>query len=253
MARRKDITRHAPVITARVRATKRAKGTAAPETPAAVPPRAAVPARAGGRPSREAAKLLGGKILDVATALFLREGYGAVSIEMLARDARISKRTFYQRFPNKAALFTAVVHRIIERLRPGDDANLFDGDDLKAILLRLAKIILDAALSPGALALHRIVIAEATRFPQLAMIVSQQNAGQEAVGRIRALLEREAAAGRIVASDCGFVATQFLYMVIALPQRRALGGGVAMTAKERDAWVRNTVNLLLNGCRAPTP
>src|SRR6202166_1760501 len=62
----------------------------------------------GGRPSREVAALLRDKILDVATELFLRDGYAAVSIEMIARGARVSKRTFYQRFSNKAVVFTDV-------------------------------------------------------------------------------------------------------------------------------------------------
>src|SRR5947208_875980 len=63
---------------------------------------AAVPSR-GGRPSREQAARLGERILDVATHLFLSHGYGATSIEAVARRARVSKRTFYHRFPDKPA------------------------------------------------------------------------------------------------------------------------------------------------------
>ena len=204
----------------------------------------------GGRPSREAAALLRDKILSVATGLFLRDGYAAVSIETIAQDARVSKRTFYQRFSNKAELFTAVIHRIVESLRPENDAVLFEGEDLEKLLLRLARIILDAALTPNALALHRVIVAEATRFPELAAVVSQQTASHEAVRRIGALLEREARAKRLLVRDFVFAATQFLSMVISLPQRRALSMGTPMTARERDAWIRNTVNLFLNGCWA---
>jgi TetR/AcrR family transcriptional repressor of mexJK operon len=246
MVRHPAITPRDPSITGPRPATKRVKSSSETKTPAAAAPRSS-----GGRPSREAAALLRDKILDVATRLFLHEGYGAVSIEMIARDARVSKRTFYQRFSNKAGLFTDVVYRIVERLRPENDTGLFEGDDLEKILLGLARIILDAALTPSALALHRIIVAEATRFPELAMVVSHQTASHEAVRRIGALLEREARAERLFVSDFAFAAAQFLYMVISLPQRRALGMGTPMTAPERDAWVRNTVNLFLNGCRAP--
>jgi TetR/AcrR family transcriptional repressor of mexJK operon len=246
-----DIMVHPPVITRRDRATmgtraagKRAKKTSATKSPGAVRSR-------GGRPSREAAALLGDKILDVATELFLRDGYGAVSVEAIAKAARISKRTFYQRFRGKADLFTAVVYRIVERLRPENDARLFEGDDLEKVLLGLARIILDAALTPNALALHRIIIAEAIRFPELAMGVSQQAASHEAVRRIGALLEREARAGKVSVNDFAFAATQFLFMVVSLPQRRALGMGAPMSSSERASWVRGTVNLFLNGCRAP--
>ena len=202
----------------------------------------------GGRPSREEAALLRDKILSVATGLFLRDGYAAVSIEKIAQDARVSKRTFYQRFSDKADLFTAVIHRIVEGLRPKNDIALFEGDDLEKLLLGLGRAILDAALTPSALALHRIIVAEATRFPELAAVVSQQTASHEAIGRIGALLEREARAERLLVRDFVFAATQFLSMVISLPQRRALSMGTPMTASERDVWIRNTVNLFLHGC-----
>jgi hypothetical protein len=94
MVRHPAITPRDPDIMGRRPATKWIKGSAGTKSPAAAP------RSSGGRPSREAAALLRDKILDVATALFLRDGYGAVSIEMIARDARISKRTFYQRFSN---------------------------------------------------------------------------------------------------------------------------------------------------------
>jgi TetR/AcrR family transcriptional regulator, mexJK operon transcriptional repressor len=248
MVRHRAIILRDPNIMGRRPATKRIKRSAGIKNPASAAPRSS-----GGRPSREAAALLRDKILDVATEQFLRDGYGAVSIEMIARDARVSKRTFYQRFSNKAGLFKDVVHRIVERLRPENDAGLFEGDDLERILLRLARIILDATLTPSALALYRITVAEATRFPELAMVVSQQTASREAIRRIGALLEREALAGRLSVSDFAFAAAQFLYMVVSLPQRRALGMGTPMTARERDAWIRNTVNLFLNGCRGGEP
>jgi TetR/AcrR family transcriptional regulator, mexJK operon transcriptional repressor len=242
------MVRH-PVITHRDRAIMgmRAAGKRAKKTSGTKSQREARPR--GGRPSREASALLADKILDVATELFLRDGYGAVSIVAIARVARISKRTFYHRFRDKGDLFTAVVHRIVERLRPENDKALFEGDDLEHILLRLARIILDAALTPNALALHRIIIAEATRFPELAMVVSQQGASHEAVRRIGALLEREARAGRISVDDYAFAAAQLLFMVVSLPQRRALVGP-PMTSSERAAWVKGTVNLFLNGCRS---
>jgi TetR/AcrR family transcriptional regulator, mexJK operon transcriptional repressor len=204
--------------------------------------------RTGGRPSREASLKLRDTILDVAAQHFLKNGYGLVSIEMVARGARVSKRTLYQRFANKAELFISVVHRIVERLRPENDASFFEGDNLERILLRLARFILDATLTPDALALHRIIIGESMRFPELARAVSQGNASAEAVRRIGALLERERAAGRICVPNTSFAAAQFLFMIIAIPQRRALGMGEPMNGAERDVWARSTVTLFLDGC-----
>ena len=206
--------------------------------------------RLGGRPSRTGSHELGERILDVATEEFLARGYGATSIEAIARRARISKRTFYHRFDDKAALFAVVVHRIIERLRPPGNFPLLDGLDLHAVLERLAAIILRAALSKEALALHRLIIGESARFPTLAAVVAQEGASEKAITLIADLLQRECRTGELAIDNPKFAAQQFLYMVIALPQRRAMGLGRPMTTKEIDAWPRGVVELFLNGCRA---
>jgi AcrR family transcriptional regulator len=207
--------------------------------------------RRGGRPPRLLAEQIGDQILDVATPLFLTEGYGATSIEAVAKRARMSKRTVYSRFRDKAELFGAVVHRLVERLRPPNAApeQFFEGGSLETILQRLAGLILRAALSPPALALHRVILAEATRFPELAEAVNQEGTRREAIHLIAALLEREASAGSLGVTNAEFAAEQFLHMLVAGPQRRALGLGTPMTAEALDAWARDAVDLFLNGCR----
>jgi TetR/AcrR family transcriptional regulator, mexJK operon transcriptional repressor len=204
-----------------------------------------------GRPPRRQAEQIREQILDVATPLFLSEGYGATSIEEVAKRVRMSKRTLYSRFRDKAELFGAVVHRLVERLRPPNATpeQFFEGGSLETILERLARLILRAALSPSALALHRVIVSEATRFPELAEAVNQEGTRREAIHRIAALLEREASAGGLSPAEAEFAAEQFLHMLVAGPQRRALGLGTPMTVEALDAWARDAVDLFLNGCR----
>ena len=205
--------------------------------------------RRGGRPSREASEQLGELILDAATELFLSHGFGATSIEAVAQRVRISKRTFYHRFSNKPALFAAVVHRIVKRLRPAAGIPLIEGADLETVLERLATLILRAALSPQAIALHRLIVAESARFPELAEVLARERATEEAITLIAGALEREAKAGRLKLDDTIFAAHQFLQAVIALPQRRAMGLGAPMSKRELAEWPRKVVDLFLNGCR----
>ena len=181
--------------------------------------------------------------------MFLAEGYGATSIEAVAQRARISKRTFYHRFPDKAALFGAVVHRIIEELRPPAGTPLYEGGNLEEVLRRLARLMLRAVLTPMALALNRLMVAEAQRFPELAAIVAREGGRAELVGQIAGIFERESRAGGLAIDRAAFAAEQFVQLVVSLPQRRALGLGTAMTEAELDAWADDCVNLFLNGCR----
>ncbi|MEO8740119.1 MAG: TetR/AcrR family transcriptional regulator [Casimicrobiaceae bacterium] len=229
-------------------ASDRDEGALLAETPAALAEFTAT-SRRGGRPSLADAEQLGERILDVATDLFLTHGYGATSIEAIAQRAQISKRTFYHRFDDKAILFGAVVHRIIDRLRPPADVPLVEGANLQEVLHRLASIILRAALMPQAIALHRLIVAESGRFPHLAAVVAQPGATDEAVSLIASVLKGGIHAGNIALDDPIFAAQQFLHMVIAVPQRRAMGLGAPLSASEVEAWPRDVVALFLNGCR----
>src|SRR5262245_46694000 len=87
-----------------------------------------------GRPSKADAAQLGERIVDAAGTLFFTLGYGATTIEGIARRARISKRTLYVRFADKASLFDAVVRRTIARLRPPPNVPLVDGATIEEIL-----------------------------------------------------------------------------------------------------------------------
>ena len=203
----------------------------------------------GGRPSRAASLELRERILERATELFLTEGYGATSIEAVAASAGVSKRTFYARFDDKATLFAAVVHRIIEQIRPPASVPLLEGVTLHQILQRLAGLILRAALTPRALALHRLVTAESQRFPNLSRAVHQQGWAQEATMLIGDLLARQLPYPNLTISQRAFAATQFLHLVVDQPQRRLMGLGDRMTPEELDTWVRDSVTLFLDGCR----
>jgi AcrR family transcriptional regulator len=203
----------------------------------------------GGRPSRLQSAQLSDRILDVATALFLNHGFGTTSIEAVAKRAGISKRTFYHRFRGKEVLFEAVVRRLIERWMPPFDSALLEAPDIDAALRRSAEYILSVALKPEALALHRIVIAEARQFPGLARILHELGAAT-GVERISRDLDRRIAAGELGPCDTRLAAEQFILMVVTGPQRRAMGLGVALDKTELSAWINGTVGLFLDGCRA---
>ncbi len=190
-----------------------------------------------------------GRILEVATEQFLTAGYGSTTIEAVAQTAGISKRTFYHRFDDKSALFAAVVHRIIEEIRPPADVPLIQGATLRENLRHLAQLILKAALSPRALALHRLVTGESARFPHLLRAVYDEGAEQEALDLIGGLLTRGLPGPPLSEARLQFAAAQFIQMVVALPQRRAMGLGEPMTPRQLAAWASDAVDLFLEGCQ----
>ena len=108
--------------------------------------------------------------------------------------------------------------------------------------------MLEVALTPEALALHRMVIPEAQRFPGLARILHELGAAS-GIERIARHLERAHRQRRTAADRPRFAAEQFILMVVTGPQRRALGLGIPLTATEVTSWARNAVELFLDGAR----
>ena len=127
------------------------------------------------------------------------------------------------------------------------DTALLEGADLADGLRQAAEHMLKVALTPEALALHRMVITEARRFPKLAHVLHELGAAA-GVERIARHLETRIANGEMRGVDPRFAAEQFILMVVTGPQRRALGLGAPLTAAALREWVDDTVELFLRGC-----
>ena len=201
--------------------------------------------RTGGRPTALAAAALETAILDQATAAFLAEGYAATTIEAIARACRVAKRTIYARWIGKPDLFRAVLERLIAKWMSasGDWA---EGDSLEATLKAAADDILAVALTPEAIALHRLIIAECSRFPELPRLMHQAGAG-EGTARIAALLDRAIARGELPPQDTAIAAEQFLNLLLTGPQRRALGLGRPFDQSQLKTWRDTAIALFISG------
>jgi TetR/AcrR family transcriptional repressor of mexJK operon len=119
----------------------------------------------------------GGKraaIVRAATELFLRQGYQATSTEQIAAAAAVSKQTVYNQFADKHALFAEIILGVTATADAFLDelARAFGGLDVAAdvapALRAVARRYLAAVGHPQVLALRRLVISEAARFPDLA-------------------------------------------------------------------------------------
>jgi TetR/AcrR family transcriptional regulator, regulator of autoinduction and epiphytic fitness len=137
-------------------------------------------------------------IIDAAVALFCEEGFGATSMDRIAQRASVSKRTVYNHFPSKEALFQECVSVLVARM----DAQAHAGDDPDApVAERLrayASRKLRTALDPEALATTRALMAEVIRDPALGRRLSGPLTAGAA---LRALLREETARGRLAVPD----------------------------------------------------
>jgi AcrR family transcriptional regulator len=120
--------------------------------------------RKRGRPTADERRTRETEILATALSVFLRSGYGGSSLDKLAAAAHVTKRTLYTYYGDKAGLFAAMVTDLAAAVSL-DAAS--DSDTLETLATR----IISRVHSDELVGLHRLVIAESTRFPELALIL----------------------------------------------------------------------------------
>jgi len=124
-----------------------------------------VPAlRKRGRPTADERRTRETEILTAALGVFLQSGYGASTVDELAAAAQVTKRTLYAYYGDKGGLFAAMVRDLAAAVSL-DAAS--DRDTLETLAAR----IVSRVHSDELVGLHQLVIAESTRFPELAQIL----------------------------------------------------------------------------------
>jgi TetR/AcrR family transcriptional regulator, mexJK operon transcriptional repressor len=170
-------------------------------------------------------------ILAAAKRAFLAAGFGAVSMDAIAREAGVSKATVYAYFAGKEELFGAVIGRECERYFTDFAPGELDPFDLRASLTALGRRFLELVLSADAIALHRIILGEVVRFPGLGEVFWRAGPERQRV-QIETFLKSAIAAGTLAATDTRLAAEQFVSLVRADIQLRHLLRLEAGTAEQ---------------------
>lgn len=112
--------------------------------------KAAPKAKAGGK--RE-------EVLEIASNCFLSNGFDGTSINVMARDAGISKESIYRYFGSKEDLFKAVIERELEVYQKGmqDTAADYHEQTLDESLFHVAETTLKLLTNERTQALRRLV------------------------------------------------------------------------------------------------
>jgi AcrR family transcriptional regulator len=67
-------------------------------------------------------------VLGAAARLLEEEGYGALTMEGIARGAGVSKQTIYRWWPSKAAILLEALNEVAEAVAPAPDAGSLEAD-----------------------------------------------------------------------------------------------------------------------------
>ena len=160
-------------------------------------------------------------ILAAAKRSFLAAGFGAVSMDSIAREAGVSKATVYAHFAGKEELFGAMIGRECERYFARFSAGELDPREVGASLTVLGRRYLELLLSSESIALHRIILGEVTRFPVLGEVFWRAGPERQRV-QIEAFLKSAIASGTLAITDTRLAAEQFVSLVRGEIQLRHL-------------------------------
>jgi len=201
-----------------------------------------------GRPRRGTESARTATLIEAATRVFLREGYGRSSIDKVASEAGVSTRTIYERFKNKADLLNGVISHLVDR----DITTVLAESELESLELRQALTVIGETIAarvrdPDSAALFRIVVTEAQRFPELAdkMRLSTKVRVDDLVARF---FHGQIKRGTLVVDDADAAASMFMQLIVGeLHDCLLFGNAAAMARLDCATHVKRAVDLFLYG------
>jgi TetR/AcrR family transcriptional regulator, mexJK operon transcriptional repressor len=201
---------------------------------------------------REGAPAKRAAIEAAALALFLRDGYARTSVDAVAREAGVSKRTVYDYYGDKQRLFLDVIARTQagheDRFRELLDRTLpADAPDLAAALVAFGRgFASGVAQTPDRNAMVRLLVAEAAHFPELLERWREPGPQQQVLAaRLAAFAER----GLLDVPDPLEAAAYLGVLVTAQAHSRTLYGTLPIADGELAALVTSGVRVFLRAFR----
>ncbi|ASR42861.1 TetR family transcriptional regulator [Xanthomonas citri pv. mangiferaeindicae] len=183
-------------------------------------------------------------ILEAAVAEFRAAGYEATSMDRIASRAGVSKRTVYNHFPGKDALFLRILESMLERGVCGPDLAYRADRPLRPQLLELVRQKLRLLHDPEFVDLARVAIAAGIHSPALARdLLSRLGDREEGVS---VWIRAAAADGRLRTDDPAFASMQLQGLVKSFALWPQLSmGQPPLSAAQRTRVAESAVDMFL--------
>ncbi|CAN7625506.1 TetR/AcrR family transcriptional regulator [Massilia sp. LjRoot122] len=174
-------------------------------------------------------------IITAAAAQFRANGFEATSMDKIALEAGVSKRTVYNHFPSKEELFTETVVQLFERSASLLELPYRSDAGLREQLTELVRLKMRSLADQDFLDLARVAISEAIHAPERALpIFARLNEREEGV---TAWIRAAQADGRLKPGDPAFAATMLQGQIKAFAFWPQVAMGAAPLAPAQQAPV----------------
>ena len=188
--------------------------------------------------------------LAAARQVFEKKGFAEATLDDVVALSGGSRQTLYALFGGKQGLFEAITSDIVETIFQGLAPEQLAPRSTDEVLKEVGTRYLAIVTSPACLSLHRLVIAEAPRIPEVV-----QRFWKLGPGRSRAFLaeffDRQIERGLLRMPDSLAGAEYFLEMLSGTVRLQCLIGlRQPPTPQEIEKIVQGAVAQFLNGCLA---
>jgi len=163
-------------------------------------------------------------ILTGAATVFLRHGYDRASVDDIAREAGVAKRTVYNVFPDKEALFRETIRvaiEIAERFSAELAAETGRMQDANRDIPRIARRLASAVLRGPVLPLRRLLVSEARRFPEFAREY-RRRAPEAVLLALSEALQALADTGQLRLDDPAIAAEHLAFLIMGADMDRGM-------------------------------
>lgn len=185
------------------------------------------------------------QVLDGARTVFMRDGFEGASVDDIVREAGVSKATLYSYFPDKRLLFIEVAKMECQAQSDAAVAQLEGSEDVRDVLTTAAKRMTKFFMSDVGLQVHRIIVGESQRFPEIGREFFES--GPARVHAIlRKFLQKSVDAGELNIDDIDLAADQFPELCKAgLHLKMVLGLREPPSEAEIDRVIEGAVDMFL--------
>ena len=179
----------------------------------------------------------GEAIAQAALRLFLRDGYERTSVDAIAAEAGVSKRTIYNRYGDKENLFLSVLRdtytSMMATFREIAEKHLGEVSDVQQDLTAFAlEVAGRMTTAPERIALVRLILTEAPFFPTLIRGERGEQGPSTMRGNVTAYLARLGEEGRLAITDPSEAADHLVALTINQINTRTMFGVVPISDAE---------------------
>ncbi|EKQ62714.1 TetR family transcriptional regulator [Xanthomonas citri pv. malvacearum str. GSPB2388] len=191
------------------------------------------------------------QLINAAAELFLERGFDGVAVDDLIARVGGSRGNVYTHFGGKEGLFKEAMLHVCKEISKPLEVLRIEGRDAADVLPSFGRALVQAALSPRVLAVHKLLTVEGQNFPEVAQAMLSVSY-QKVVDLLTDWVAKQQATsdGRLSRDlPAHVLAEQFVSMVTSDVKLRVIVGWVKLPLPEEqvEALVSRAVHTFLHG------